>query len=1158
MVHSKTVLFGMLAAVSFEALAVLPPGYDFTRQRLFPGFDGTYCKVQPAVASDGKGTALLTYQDLRLSGCDEFYGQDISLSKDGGRTWSLPKKVENLPDAWDGDEYRTTYYANPFYHRTSGRFFGLGAGNVFEEKGRTGMSFTGNWAPGHKPVEFPICVKIDAERGQYVGWEALEFPHAYYRCMQFGQVVELDNGDMIVPFYYTPADATNLFQGVCITVKYRFAGDRLKIVESGEPVSAPQLARGVGEPSLVRLGDTYYLTLRSDEQGLFATSRDGLRFSSPQPWKWDDGTLLANRNTQQHWLKVDGELHLAYTREDAANGHVFRNRAPVWSAKFDPKRGCLVKATEFPLVPELGARLGNFCCCPDGADGSWLVTAEWMQPIGCEKYGSDNSLWLVRAKPHEKITIAVPDGSTAKFVAKTEEIGAILEKTYAKPVRVVKERAAKGKATVWLGDTAKAREAGFTQESFGREEHAAKSTADEVVVAGSGETGALFGLCEFLERLGYRYYDDRNEFFPDLRGRKFPELAFRRKPGFDYRQVFTGLGKIKWGSSGPGYGGLFLKQSNCGFPHKTFGAPGNTHTFAAYCADWPKDEPELLAMTPDGKRRPITGRIGPNFCLTNPKARERMRLKLRQYVESDRADAKRRRTPPPFLYCIMQNDCSDYFCRCPDCRRITEVGGESALNLDLINFLARDIAKDYPDIYIWTSAYAYSEEPPKNGVRAEPNVIIQLCRTQANMHSPARDDASSPFPGYLRDWQKHADNIALWTYWIFFWESYPMPYHNIDLIPGDIRWFRDMGVRFYLTESEDMLNANFFTFKRYLGLKLMDDPDRDVEALTEDFFRNFYGLAAADMRAIVDFIAETQKGRNVQIFGPGTHNRTAEQRPWQDAAFYEKLESMFDRAESRFFGPCRQLTNVRRERYPVDLGLLNLYGKLKPAISRERLVERYRSYAKEFLRAYVDEKDWATELAKVDVIADGQLKGEEIERTKSLPLPEIRIPRAPDEVTTRDFYDNRGFRPEGRKVTMSASLLEGNRLRVRFSDNGYRAKDPVDDPSIWKGDDWELFLSDGGDGYVQILVSPSGKFKLYHSRKEGFDTFELNGFEAKSAYEAPVWRTELVIPLDELPIKGVSRANFFHANKPRIFAWSPTFSVDIREPARFGKVSFER
>ena len=37
---------------------------NFTRQRIFPGFDGKLCKIQPSIATDGKGTALLGFQKL--------------------------------------------------------------------------------------------------------------------------------------------------------------------------------------------------------------------------------------------------------------------------------------------------------------------------------------------------------------------------------------------------------------------------------------------------------------------------------------------------------------------------------------------------------------------------------------------------------------------------------------------------------------------------------------------------------------------------------------------------------------------------------------------------------------------------------------------------------------------------------------------------------------------------------------------------------------------------------------------------------------------------------------------------------------------------------------------------------------------------------------
>ena len=63
--------------------------------------------------------------------------------------------------------------------------------------------------------------------------------------------------------------------------------------------------------------------------------------------------------------------------------------------RFDTEARRLVREDEVILVPELGARLGNFCVAESGRE-SWLITAEWMQPRGCERYGADNSLWLVK------------------------------------------------------------------------------------------------------------------------------------------------------------------------------------------------------------------------------------------------------------------------------------------------------------------------------------------------------------------------------------------------------------------------------------------------------------------------------------------------------------------------------------------------------------------------------------------------------------------------------------------------------------------------------------------------------------------------------------------------------------------------------------------
>lgn len=53
--------------------------YTYTRERLLPGFDGKFCKTCPCVATDSRGTVLISYQMLLLSGCDVVYDQYMIL-----------------------------------------------------------------------------------------------------------------------------------------------------------------------------------------------------------------------------------------------------------------------------------------------------------------------------------------------------------------------------------------------------------------------------------------------------------------------------------------------------------------------------------------------------------------------------------------------------------------------------------------------------------------------------------------------------------------------------------------------------------------------------------------------------------------------------------------------------------------------------------------------------------------------------------------------------------------------------------------------------------------------------------------------------------------------------------------------------------------------
>jgi hypothetical protein len=135
-----------------------------------------------------------------------------------------------------------------------------------------------------------------------------------------------------------------------------------------------------------------------------AASTDGLHFDAAVPWRFNDGEAIGNYNTQQHWVNLGDALYLVYTRRGLDNDHVFRHRAPLVIAQFDTDRMCLIKDSEQVVIPQRGARLGNFGVTPISDTESWVVVSEWMQgpkgtsgdPKALEAHGSDNAIFIAK------------------------------------------------------------------------------------------------------------------------------------------------------------------------------------------------------------------------------------------------------------------------------------------------------------------------------------------------------------------------------------------------------------------------------------------------------------------------------------------------------------------------------------------------------------------------------------------------------------------------------------------------------------------------------------------------------------------------------------------------------------------------------------------
>ncbi len=368
--------FCTAAAGVSVALSAAPSVVDFAieRQVIREGYDGVHCWVHPRAGivpnpDGGAPAVVLTLQQLWLKGSDVFGPLHEMRSDDAGRTWSGP--VEHAATLGQRAEANGVTVGAcdfwPQWHAASGKLLGIGHT----------VRYQNNAVMAERPRE--TCFSIyDPVARSWAAWRPLAMP-AEARFYNAGagcvQRVDLPNGDILLPFYFKARGEADYRVAVA---RCAFDGANLSVREIG-PELTLRGGRGLYEPSLAKIGSRFFLTMRNNDAAYVATSADGLNFDAPRRWRWDDGADLGSYNTQAHWVTHGDALFLVYTRRGAGNDHVPRHRAPLFMAQVDPERLVVIRTTERILVPEHGARLGNFGVTEISANETWVTVAEWMQ-----------------------------------------------------------------------------------------------------------------------------------------------------------------------------------------------------------------------------------------------------------------------------------------------------------------------------------------------------------------------------------------------------------------------------------------------------------------------------------------------------------------------------------------------------------------------------------------------------------------------------------------------------------------------------------------------------------------------------------------------------------------------------------------------------------
>lgn len=337
--------------------------------------DGTYwmqarAAIVPPTKAGAPPAVVITLQKIDRVGTHMYHGLAAMWSDNLGKSWRGPDALPSVDRVVHPDGLlEAPVDMTPQFHRQSGRLLVTGATFWQDPKTRRNLL--------RGPSDTAYAVYLPETR-RWSDWRQLAKPadpKFHFARAGCTQRVDLPKGDILLPIYFYRQGPDEINH--VTVVRCTFDGDTLRWREHGSEhtvdLQAKRRRTGLYEPSLAYFGGKYLLTLRADEGAHVARSGDGLHFDEPQPWRFDDGTLLGSYNTQQHWVTHADGLFLAYTRRGAGNDAVFRHRAPLFIARVDPERLVVRRETERVLLPNLGKPFGNFGVCDVTADETWIV-----------------------------------------------------------------------------------------------------------------------------------------------------------------------------------------------------------------------------------------------------------------------------------------------------------------------------------------------------------------------------------------------------------------------------------------------------------------------------------------------------------------------------------------------------------------------------------------------------------------------------------------------------------------------------------------------------------------------------------------------------------------------------------------------------------------
>lgn len=463
-------------------------------------------------------------------------------------------------------------------------------------------------------------------------------------------------------------------------------------------------------------------------------------------------------------------------------------------------------------------------------------------------------------------------------------------------------------------------------------------TVDDSLAIVGGKRGVIYGVYEFLEKLGCRFFTPKCERIPSIQDLELPRLDDTQVPVLEYRYHnyidFTGYPRfaVKNRINGP----VPIKEKFGGnLSYVWF-----VHSFEPCILnpdEWFDEHPEYFSMV-NGKR--IRERT--QLCLTNPDV---LRITI------DKVKKALRENPESRIISVSQNDWYNN-CTCPECRKIDEAEGSNAGSLIwFINQVAEAIEEEFPDVIVDTLAYQYSRPAPKN-IRPRKNVCVRLCSIEACFAHPFEtcDDTSrqvtrpdgtkSDFIRDLQEWGKICDRVYIWDYTTCF-AHYPAPFPNWNVLQPNMQAFVKNNVKGVFEQACGALGGgvDLNELRAYLIAKLLWDANCDYERHMQEFLEYYYGAAAPFIRKYIKTLTDKVEKDNIHL---GFNDQCDRAHLTDD--MLDIYDELFDQAEKAVLGDAIRSMRVARARLAIRWVRLKNNAMLKGIKDPEEIHQFFKDW----------------------------------------------------------------------------------------------------------------------------------------------------------------------------------------------------------------------